>query len=69
MADIINLNKARKAKTKQSKMAQAVENRIRYGVATMDRKVEKAKQKQEAQKLDNHLLGTHSHNKKVDAPQ
>jgi len=68
MADIINLNKARKAKTKQRKTAQAVENRIRYGVTTLDRKVEKAKQKQEAQKLDNHILGTCSHNKKVDAP-
>lgn len=69
MADIINLNKARKAKVKQSQTAKAAENRIRYGVATMDRKVEKARQKKEAIKLDNHKLGDDSHNKKVDAPQ
>jgi hypothetical protein len=68
MADIINLNKVRKAKTKQSKTAQAAENRILYGVATIDRKVEKARQKQETKKLENHKLGTHSNNKNVDVP-
>lgn len=68
MADIINLNKIRKAKVKQGKAAQAVENRIRFGVATMDRKVEKERQKKEAQAHENHLLGTKSHNKNVDAP-
>ncbi len=69
MADIINLNKARKAKIKQSKTAQAVENRIRYGIAAMDRKVERAKQKQEVEKLENHKLGTHHNNKDIDVSQ
>jgi hypothetical protein len=31
MADVINLNKARKAQAKRDKTAQAVENRVKFG--------------------------------------
>jgi hypothetical protein len=56
MADIINLNKARKAKVKQADKAKAAENRVVFGTSTKLKQLEKARQKQaqdrlEAQKL------------------
>lgn len=64
MADLINLNKARKAKTKQRETAKAVENRIIYGISTGVRKLEKAKQKRDAEKIDHKLLNSGPDNKK-----
>ena len=64
MAELINLNKARKDKAKQSKRSQAAENRIVYGISTQIRKREKAAQTREAAKLDGNRLETDSDNKK-----
>lgn len=64
MADLINLNKARKAKAKQRETARAAENRIIYGISTTVRKLEKAKQKRDAEKIDHRLLNTGIDNKK-----
>jgi len=64
MADLINLNKARKAKAKQRETAKAAENRIIYGISTTVRKREKAKQKRDAEKIDHKLLNAGIDNKK-----
>jgi hypothetical protein len=64
MADLINLNKARKAKAKQRETARAAENRIIYGISTTVRKLEKAKQKRDAEKIDHKLLNAGIDNKK-----
>ena len=45
MPEIINLNKARKAKLKQKEIVKAQENRVIYGVSTKIRKLEKDQQK------------------------
>jgi len=64
MAELINLNKVRKAKTKQRETAKAAENRIIYGISTVVRKQEKAKQKRDAEKIDHKLLTSGADNKK-----
>lgn len=64
MTDLINLNKARKAKTKQRATAKAAENRIIYGISTTVRKLEKTKQKRDAEKIDHKLLNSGPNNKK-----
>ncbi len=64
MADIINLNKARKAKTKQRKNLQAVENRVVYGISTKTRGLEKQRRMREVEKVDGHLLKSEDLNKK-----
>jgi len=64
MAELINLNKARKAKVKQRETAQAAQNRLIHGISTHDRKLEKARQKLETGKIDGKLLKTESDNKK-----
>ena len=64
MADLINLNKARKAKTKQRETAKAAENRIVYGISTGVRKLEKAKQKRDAEKMGHKRLNSGPDNKK-----
>lgn len=48
MADIINLNKARKAKAKAAEAAKAVENRARFGRT----KAEKAHDEAERARMD-----------------
>ena len=63
MAELINLNKARKAKAKSEKSAQAAENRILYGISTHVRKIEKTKQKRDAEKVDAHRLKSGPDNK------
>jgi len=64
MADLINLNKVRKTKKKQSETAKAAENRIIYGISTTVRKLEKAKQKRDAEKIDHKRLDSGDNNKK-----
>ena len=64
MADLINLNKVRKAKAKQRETAKAAENRIVYGLSTTLRKWEKAKQKGDSEKMDGKLLNPDADNKK-----
>jgi hypothetical protein len=64
MADLINLNKVRKAKKKQDEKSRAEENRIVYGISTTVRKQEKLRQKRDAQKLGQKRLITEADNKK-----
>ncbi len=64
MAELINLNKLRKAKAKQREIAKSAENRIVYGISTSVRKLEKAKQKRDAEKIGHKLLNSGSDNKK-----
>ena len=64
MADLINLNKVRKAKKKQDEKSKAEENRIIYGISTTVRKQEKLRQKRDAQKLGQKRLTTEADNKK-----
>ena len=64
MADIINLNKARKAKTKQRQKLQAVENRVVHGVSTKTRALEKERRMREVEKIGGHLLNSEELNKK-----
>ncbi len=63
MAEVINLNKARKAKIKQHEASKAAQNRIVYGISTKVRNLEKSKQKREADKLDHNLLKPDPDNK------
>ena len=64
MADLINLNKVRKAKKKQDEKSKAEENRIVHGISTTVRKQEKLRQKRDAQKLGQKRLTTEADNKK-----
>jgi len=64
MADLINLNKVRKAKKKQDEKSKAEENRIVYGISTTVRKQEQLRQKRDAQKLGQKHLTTEADNKK-----
>lgn len=41
MAELINLNKARKAKARESDKAQAAENRVRFGQTKSEKRVSK----------------------------
>jgi hypothetical protein len=63
MAELINLNKARKAKIKQHEVRKAAENRVIYGISTKVRNLEKTKQKREADKLGQNLLKPDTDNK------
>lgn len=51
MADIINLNKARKARDKADARARAEENRVRFGQT----KAEKESGRREAEAIERHL--------------
>ncbi|MGA9657787.1 MAG: DUF4169 family protein [Asticcacaulis sp.] len=66
MADIINLNKVRKAKQKQAKVEQAAENRILHGLSGQVKNLHQRIQKQRAAKIAQHKLDTPSTIKKVD---
>jgi hypothetical protein len=64
MAELINLNKVRKAKKKQSEKVKAEESRIVHGISTAVRKLEKTKQKRDVEKLGQKRLVTETDNKK-----
>jgi hypothetical protein len=51
MAQIVNLRKARKAKARQTKEAEAEANRAKFGMT----KIERAQNYAEAEKLEQHL--------------
>ena len=55
-AEIINLSKARKAKAKADKSAQAAQNRFRFGRSKADKALDKAKQDQALRRLDQSKL-------------
>lgn len=52
MAEIINLNKARKAKARLSAEKQAAENRVRYGRSKAQKQQEAAETEAMRRKLD-----------------
>ncbi|MBT3237931.1 MAG: DUF4169 family protein [Rhodospirillaceae bacterium] len=58
MAEIVNLNKARKAKAKADKKASAEENRVRFGQT----KADKANNKISRDHHDAHLNGLRIYN-------
>lgn len=51
-AEIINLSKARKAKAKADKSAQATQNRFKFGRTKADKSLDKAKQDHVVRRLD-----------------
>ncbi len=63
MAEIVNLNKARKAKLKQSEKLKAKENRVLFGVSTKARAVELEQREKALAKLEQHRLDLPENNK------
>lgn len=59
MADIINLNKKRKAKIRLEKEKKSTENRIKFGRT----KTEKLREKQDIERHERHLDGHKLENK------
>ncbi|GGE42516.1 amidase [Agaricicola taiwanensis] len=57
MAEVINLNKARKAKTRDEKTARAEQNRVSFGRTKAEKDVERMKAEQAARNLDGHRRG------------
>ena len=56
MADIINLNKARKARDKAIKGTQAEQNRVVYGQKKSEKTASKDDARKQSRKLDDHKL-------------
>lgn len=56
MAEIINLRRARKARTRAEQAATAAANRRKFGRPKAERAAEAAEQARAAQKLDAHKL-------------
>jgi hypothetical protein len=54
MADIVNLRKARKAKARVEKEAQAAENRIKFGRSKAERDLGAASRRLAERKLEGH---------------
>lgn len=56
MADIINLNKKRKAKARLVKEKKAAENRIKFGRTKKEKQIEKLENERHERHLDGHKL-------------
>lgn len=56
MADILSLSKARKAKARTTKEAQATENRVKFGRTKAEKAADKARDALASRKLDEHKL-------------
>ena len=56
MADIINLNKKRKAKIRLEKENKAAENRIKFGRTKQEKLLEKKENERHERHLDGHKL-------------
>jgi hypothetical protein len=56
MADIINLRRARKAKTRADAAVQADANRLKHGQTKAEKTVRRAAEKRAAKTLDAHRL-------------
>jgi len=52
MGDIVNLNRARKARIHAAQESSAAENRVRFGRTKEDKALDKARAEQAAQRLD-----------------
>jgi len=60
MAELINLNKARKARAKAGDKAKAIENRARFGRTGAETALEKARREKAEAALDGARLGSES---------
>ena len=56
MAELVNLRRARKAKARDAKAAQADANRTKHGVAKPVRELAKARKEKDARAVDAHKL-------------
>lgn len=56
MADILSLSKARKARARTGKEAQAAENRVKFGRTKAEKQLEQAKANLADKKIDAHKL-------------
>jgi hypothetical protein len=56
MADLINLNKKRKAKIRVEKEKKASENRIKFGRTKQEKRLEKQDKERSERLLDDHKL-------------
>jgi hypothetical protein len=56
MSEIINLNKARKAKAKEAGKAQAAQNRVAFGRPKAETALEKARREKAGKALDGKKL-------------
>jgi len=54
MAEVVNLNKARKARARVAAKTQAVENRAKFGLSKADKAKAKAEVRLADQRLDGH---------------
>ena len=52
MADLINLNKARKARARAAREAEAAENRVRFGRVKADKALAEARREKAMSDLD-----------------
>ncbi len=52
MAELVNLNRARKAKARESAEAKAAQNRVRFGRTKAERQLETARAEKAARELD-----------------
>ena len=57
MADVINLNKKRKAKVRLEKDKKASENRIKFGRTKKEKQIDKLENERADRHLDGHKLG------------
>ena len=57
MAEIVNLNRARKAKARADREAKAAENRVRFGRTKAEKDAIREKDRLAARSLDGHRLG------------
>ncbi|MGI6245146.1 MAG: DUF4169 family protein [Pseudochelatococcus sp.] len=56
MAEIVNLRRARKARARSEKEAQAAENRLRFGATKAERTASAAAREKDERHLDAHRL-------------
>ncbi|MFG1464789.1 DUF4169 family protein [Xanthobacter sp. DSM 24535] len=56
MSKIVNLRRVRKDRARSEAQAEAAENRIRFGRTKAEREAEAAKKRDEALRLEGHLL-------------
>jgi hypothetical protein len=58
MSNVVNLNRARKARDKAGKKAKADENAVKFGRTKAEKSQDKATRNLQARKLDGHLRDT-----------
>ncbi|MER0237727.1 DUF4169 family protein [Fulvimarina sp. MAC8] len=58
MGDIVNLRRARKAKARDDREAEAADNRVKFGTPPALRSLEEARKTKAEKALDGHKLST-----------